>query len=378
MMRTRAFLLVGLILWSFSSWAGSVDQWVFRSKYDNFTVKKNDGQYFIGSSSVTLKPLNDFLPFFTATIEGDCPDGLPGRPDVVITAKRGKESTERRFYLDAKQVKDGKNCADMDGEGIYRLPLHRSWFVGPNNGGIPIGRTLKVEKDDIVFVEFTKKGNKWLNNDSAFFTDWVFFNQFIAALEKYDISGRLHPLAGKGKKQFNVSTNGKSYEFYKIGDNQWAVKRPEREWLSVSPSFVFLLDMSTDLWRDRHAVGLATVKDKTQPPDNRARAVHQMGTAWSQAIKLVFHTIMLDPEENPRVKEEVAYAMRKKPTTENFAVLIRALEKTEDIELLHKITGILRIRNRKGTVIQITSSEEEVARAIREWKKWWRDKGSKK
>ena len=377
-MRKRVFLLMGMILWSLTASADRVDEWVFRSKYDNFTVQKKDGQHFIGSSAVDIKPLKDFMPFFTADIDGDCPDNLPGRPDVVITFKQGKKSAERRFYLEAKQVRDGKKCADMDGDGIYRLPLHRSWFVGPNSAGITIGRTLKIEKEETVFVQFTKKGNKWLNDDSAFFTDWVFFNQFVAALEKFDISERLHPRAGNDKKQFHVTTNGKSYEFYKIGDNRWAVKRPEREWLNVSPSFVFLLDMSTDLWRDRHAVGLATVKDSTQPPDNRARAVHQMGTAWSQAIKLVFHKIMLDPEENPRVKEEVAYAMRKKPTTENFAILIRSLEKTEDIELLHKITKILRIRNRKGSVIQITSSEEEVQKIIREWKKWWREKGSKK
>ncbi|MCB0367689.1 MAG: hypothetical protein H6624_07435 [Bdellovibrionaceae bacterium] len=371
---SHIFLAVGFVfLFSSPSLGAPMDEWRFRSKYDNFKVVRKDGQYFIGSSSVTLDPIKDFLPFFTAGIEGDCPD-LPGKPDVVITGKRGDTTVERRFYLTVKQVQDGKHCADMAGEGIYFLPLHRSWFVGPASSGIAIGSTLKVTKEETVFVEFKKKGDQWLNQDSAFFTDWIFFNQFIAALEKHEISGRLHPAAAQDKKQFEVVTNGKAYEFYKVGNNLWGIKRPERDWLVVSPSFVFLLDMSTDLWRDRHAVSLATLKDTTQPPENRIQAVHQLGVAWSQAIKLVYHTIMLNPEDHPRVKEEVAYSMKKKPTDENFEILVKALDKTEDIELLAKITKILKIANRKGTAIQITDSQDVVDKAIRDWKTWWRTK----
>lgn len=375
MKRIRIFLVlvIGLAHWA-TAQAAAMDEWLFRSKYDNFKIERRDGQYFIGSSTVKLDALKDFLPFFTAGIEGDCPDDLPGKPDVVITGTRGKTSVERRFYLLAKKVQDGKACADMGGEGIFYLPLHRSWFVGPPTDGIPLGRSLKVTKDETVFVEFKKTGDKWENADAGFFTDWDFFNQFIAALEKFEVSGRIHPLAGDGKMQFQVVTSGKSYEFYKVANNLWGIKRPERDWLMTSPSFAFLFDMSTELWRDRHAMSLATLKDTTQPPENRIKATQQLGASWSNSIKAVFHTILLSADDHPRVKEEVAESMKRKPTDENFGVLVKALDKTEDLQLLAALTKILRIANRKGPTLELTSSPEEIEKALREWKTWWRTK----
>ncbi|MBK7842143.1 MAG: hypothetical protein IPJ71_00390 [Bdellovibrionales bacterium] len=129
--------------------------------------------------------------------------------------------------------------------------------------------------------------------------------------------------------------------------------------------------MSTDLWRDRHARNLAIIKDNTQAPDSRVNAVHELGSAWSPAIKHIYHSVLTNAGEDPKLKEEIVQAIRQKPSIENFGVLVKALEKTQDASLLQRMTSVLRIRYKEGPQIDPQDSQEKIDRAIVEWKKWW-------
>ncbi|MBK7842144.1 MAG: hypothetical protein IPJ71_00395 [Bdellovibrionales bacterium] len=180
---SKIFLIFNLLFWSSTTFADAMDQWSFRSRYDTFSINRRERKYFIGKSVVTLEQLTKFFPFFDAKIEGQCPKNL-GQPDLVAEAQRGNQKIKRQFYLSLKQVAEGKKCGDMDGDGIYYLPLHRSWFTGPNQGHIKIGSNLKIEKDGALFAEFEKQGSDWINKDSAFFTEWVIFNQLLESLDK--------------------------------------------------------------------------------------------------------------------------------------------------------------------------------------------------
>lgn len=348
-----------------------VSQWSFRSQYDSFNVVRRNSKYFIGKTEVKTDSLNKFIPFFNATINGECPKEM-GKADAVVKIQRGSTTIERQFFFASKQVVDGDLCGDMDGKGLYYLPLHRSWLTGPDQGHISVGSDLKIEKENVLFAEFEKRGNEWRNKDSGFFTDWDFFNQFLQSLDKYTISGRIHPIAVEGSIHFQVTTEGKTYHFYKLAENLWAIRRPERQWLLTSPSFSFLLDMSSNLWRDRHSANLAIIKDSTQASDARIKAVQNLGASWSQAIKLVFYSVLTNPDEDPRLKEEISLSIRQKPSLENFGVLVQALENTEDPELLHQFTSVLRIRHRQGPLIDPQDSQEKINQSIIAWKDWWK------
>ncbi len=367
---SKICLIFNLLFLPSAVFADAMDQWFFRSRFDTFSILRREKKYFIGKNLVTLEQLTKFFPLFDAKIEGQCPKNL-GQPDLVAVAQRGNQKIRRQFYLSKKQVAEEKKCGDMDGDGIYYLPLHRSWFTGPKEGRVKIGPSLKIEKDGVVFAEFEKQGSDWKNKDSAFFTEWVIFNQLLESLDKYDISGRVSLLATKGSNQFTLRTDDKVYQFFRLSDNLWAIKRPELNWLLASPSFSFLMDMSTELWRDRHARNLAIIKDNTQAPDSRVNAVRELGSAWSPAIKHIYHSVLTNPGEDPKLKEEIVQAIRQKPSIENFGVLVKALEKTQDASLLQRMTTVLRIRYKEGPLIDPQDPQEIIDKAIVDWKKWW-------
>lgn len=364
------FLMNSLIC-SSKAQTSAIEKWYFKSTFDSFEIVRRGSQYFLGKTPVQVKSLDKFLPLFETQIEGPCPKKL-GKLDLTAILQRAGKKIERKFYFSTRQVYVDEKCGDLSGEGVYSLPLDRSWFIGDTKGQIDVGSDFEITIDKAPFASFVKQDGNWQNTNSAFFTNWDIFDEFLRSLNQHEISQRFHLRVGEGRPHFQLSTNGKKYQFLQITDGLWAVKRPELKWLLASPDFGFLRDMSPDLWRDRHADGLAIIKDGTQSPDVRIEAIKKMGVYWSQSMKLVLHSILLNYEEDPRLKIEIVRTMRRKPSLENLGVLIQLMSTTQDKELLQDITGVLRLRNPAGPSVKAKDSEEKIERKRREWQKWWK------
>ena len=135
-----------------------------------------------------------------------------------------------QFYIAEQVIKKGAQCATIGGDGIYYLPLHRSWFVGKNRLRIKPKREIEIKKDGQLLVHAEMFQKNWRNSKGGIGTNWQFFNRYLESLSDFDIQARLHPSIGEGKPKLEIRIDGKLYLGYLIASNLWAVKLPDENW----------------------------------------------------------------------------------------------------------------------------------------------------
>ena len=360
-----------LTLISFSNVALSArpKEWVFGSSFDYFKVTRTGNKFFIGSESVSFVPFKEFAELFNSEFDGDCPD-FGRKPDLTVRAVISEgNSVKRNFYIKEKTVSDGKTCVEIEGTGIYYVPLHRSWFKGQDSSVIQTGNSLKIFKEKELLLQFRKNGEVWRNTTPNFFVNWQLFDNVLKTFEKFSISARLHPSAAEGAPSFRLESGRFSYNFYLIGNGLWAVKKPKVKWLLASNDWALLDDMRLSLWKDVRFDDLLKIADKNADPDDRISAIYKLKNAWSRAIKYTYQRIMEDPSDVDKVKGEIARKLENHPSDDVFASLVVALTKTNSVELQNHITKILRVRNPKGPVIKDLEIEQR-DQHIKSWQKW--------
>lgn len=350
--------------------AQSFQSWTFGSSLDYFTLEKRGGAYFVGDKPAELGTFQQFIPLFSAPVEGDC-DNLPPKPDLTVKAKdAAMKTTVRHFYIEKTLIREGDQCAPIEGSGLHYLPLHRIWFVGKKSAQINLGDEFTFFRNDDPLLHFKKKNGKWENEQPHLFVDWDYFKRFYDHLSPFSIDARVNLKMAEGKPHIQLKTNSRTYDFYKVTDRLWAIKMPKSHWLSISTQWNFWKDFELSQWEDRHSQVLKTITDKNKPLDVRREALRELGDNWSLPIKAAFHQILLDEEDSPRIKSDVLHKIKTHPSDENIQVLVKSLDLTEDQNLLSQMTRILRFRNPKGPTINEKDSEEDVSKKIRTWKKW--------
>jgi hypothetical protein len=159
------------------------------------------------------------VPLFRAKFEDACESGL-GKPDVTITRKRDEKIEKRVVYIKKQVVSDGPNCADISGKGLFELPLHRNWFTGQNSVAIALNNSFSVWQNDKMLMSFKKADGEWQNEDPKFFTNWGFFENFIAAAKNIaidyraqsDLVGAIAKTCPRGVDVFIDNTAGAIHE----------------------------------------------------------------------------------------------------------------------------------------------------------------------
>lgn len=376
-MRKFSFQILFVSIWMLPAWANAQHptEVQFISQYDNFTVQFSNAQWQIQKTPIDFQNFEQFFAFFTTDLSGPC--NVEGKPELTAKALMGKQSKQIKFYIAKQVVSDGKNCVAVNNEAIYFLPLHRSWYLGPNKGNLNIGQefTLTIEKEPI--GTFTKSRNEWSATNSPFFINWDFALPFIDSLGQYKISQRAHLDAAKNKRAVNIKVGNQTHEFYLVQKALWMTKSPDGKWLIGSPNWSIWREMEIALWTDRLMPQLTALTDAKKDVKSRLGIISTLESQWSFSIRDAYYKILLNEREPVQLRMEVVRVMKQKPTLNNMGIFVQALEKNHDPELLAQITQALRIRNPKGTLLGADSDEDEIAKARADWQKWWKSAQSK-
>lgn len=342
----------------------------FTTKYDKFDLLRSGRSYTIGGKPAKLGTFEQFLNLFSSEIEGDC--GGAGKPDVTVKARFQERWVERRFYIKKRLVSDGSHCATVSGEGIFFLPLHRSWFDESATMTIALKSPLKITRGGDALATFEKVGTEWRGGIAGEYPNWEFFSTFTESLKDFLISHRVHPSVTDGKPGFVLQTGGKRIEFFKLGATLWVAKVPATPWLVGSAQWTNWIDMEKSQWVDRFSPQLTFLSDKGKDLDSRRGALAALEGQWSPSIRDALKKIMLDEQEANELKMEAVRIMKQKPTLENMGVFIQSLRSEADVDLQYLLSQALRTRNPKGQLIPPDMEESKRQKAITEWREWWR------
>ncbi len=362
-------LLLGLTV--FGHWANGQlpGEMNFTSRYDRFDLQRSGRGYALDGKPIKLGTFNQFMNLFSTEIEGGC--GANRKADLTVKAKFGERIVERKFYVKAGIVSDGLQCANVSGEGIHFIPLHRSWFDETTTMTIALRSPVKVIKGEEMLASFQKVGNEWHAGTGGEFPNWEFFQSFTEALTDFVITHRVHASIAEGKPGFTLTSGGKKYEFYKLGATLWVAKTPGVGWLVGSARWTSWLDMEKSQWVDRFASQLAFLTDKSKDVDSRRGALAALEGQWSPSIRDALKQILLDGQENNELKMEAVRMMKQKPSMENMGLMISVLKAESDVDLQYLLTQALRVRNPKGPLLTPDTEESKRVQGILEWKQWW-------
>src|SRR5690606_28461612 len=111
---------------------------------------------------------------------------------------------------------------------------------------------------------------------------------------------------------------------------------------------------------------------KTATQGARLKAATAVFDRWVPDVKAVFYEVVLDTEDDVNLRRDLAALLKQKPTDENFKVLVQMIQKEQDFGLLNHVTKILRIKNPKGSVIQLDDDDATKEKKSREWQAWAR------
>ncbi len=387
-MKTYARILALLMILASSASAVAFTTIEFGSPYDHFTLKKSGNRYLYKDQVVDLGAFKDFLPLFVQSFTGSCARVAKLKPDLTVklnsqpaapAAAEGSETTEasslppptRHFYIRERIASDGKNCASVSGEGIYYLPLHSSWFDKNKAASIPVGSSLSLEKKGKVFAKIKKTEDGWVDDAEDQFLNWEFIEAFINSLESFAVDLRLHPAAGDKKASFELTTPTESYTFYKVGTNLWGAKGSKSGWLLSSKSWAFWQGMDENIWANPFEAQLRIVFDKTKPIEERQRTLSSLDNIWNMSMKRSFRQLLLDPEQDQKLKDVTLQILKKKPSLENLAVMMKALQESQSPEFQSDLTKALRVRNPKGPILQPDDEPEKRDATVKVWTQWW-------
>ncbi|MCB0357464.1 MAG: hypothetical protein KDD40_10670, partial [Bdellovibrionales bacterium] len=279
----RLTLVLFLILNSPSLWALTepeeesppappveINKWQFKSDLDNFTLEKTENRYTIGQREVNPVVFSDFEQIFSANTEYDvgCPHDLGKKPTVTITAYGSdNQPYVREFFVEKGYVRDRQNnkCLFIMKEGLTRLPLHRSCFIGQTNASLPIKNKLQVYYNGKLLYDFEKVNNNWQQNVKNLFINWEYFQRVLEAFKDFPIDQRYHPAIANEKKTFEIRTGREVYSFYLTGRNFWAAKIPKVNWLVASSAWALFEDFNPSLWLSRYHDQLLNLTNKDLP-----------------------------------------------------------------------------------------------------------------
>ncbi|RME17966.1 MAG: hypothetical protein D6797_01345 [Bdellovibrio sp.] len=367
----KILLLFGIGLTFSLSALGASSTWTFKSSLDSFRLQQKGAHFYYGKKKVSAETFEPFLDFFRKSFETECPGDL-NKADIVITHKTQKIKTTRSFYIQQRIIEDENHgCLQVEGNGLFFLPLHKSWFIGKKKDSLKIKDEFEVWQGNKKIIVFKKQKEEWLPADPTVFHNAIFLNKFLNSVTNFPIDARLFlGMVQDMEPGLTVKTSNKEYLFYHLPDGKWVLKSPKTQWLIASSAWAFWSDLSEDIWFDARHPLLSQVANPSLPLKVRKKALLQLQSSWTPAIKRAFQQRLLDPKDSEEFKKMVLYQLRQHPSIATMKVLVKALRQTSSPDLQYFISKTLRIRNPKGPLIKEEMSEEERKKALLFWEKW--------
>ena len=359
------------------------ETWSIRTALDSFVVKKGAGeQYFINGQQVHLNIFNDLkdfvnnkLSFADEDIEDneDTCSKPSGTPDLQILKTAGRQKKKVSLYIDQRLLIVNHRCSSIEGNGIFALPMHRAWYIGPKTTNIQIGTQRRLVfngSKPIVYRESTNSQDRTIKLlVSGPMPDWSKIDLFENKLNSIEISGRRHLSYAKNNPHFTFITNNEEYTFYEIRDPQlvWALKLPNKPFLILSRSFSWR-EFNLEHVADSKADIINILKNSKNSEDKRISALETLKNYWNPSFQRVLFAIFKDEEEPTKLRQEIAEFLIQKPTSLNKETLLNTLTRTQDTHLREYISRRLRIFYPKGKAISINDDHHTVTEKMNTWR----------
>lgn len=359
-----------------STWAMAYDSVTFVTSQDTFTVNKKGRSFDVGGTPFKSDLLTRLAPLLTGPATNDCPK-LSGKPLLTARVSTNGKIETREFFVSANIIRVGNTCLSATGEGMYYLPLHRRWLVGPFKDSLTLRSPLTLTSGSDVLVSLVKKGGDWVDNRDHSELDWDFWNRFEQSLQDYRISYRVLPEAGVGKPEVVLKSGSEQIKFVQVAPKTWAIQRPGQKWLDASGDWSFWFDLDPKIFRDRYANEIEKAESTGLTAEQRLNAMKDLDSAgWSRAIESFYQRRLADAQEDLNVRAHALERLKSKPAWRNIRAEMEALMGNPPDDLLNLLTLALRVRNPKGPVFDPASSERP--KIVHEWREWWNENSNRK
>jgi hypothetical protein len=361
----NGFLAAAVALTSVTAWPAERHLSI-HSKYDTYELTLAGGGGSIGGKTADLSTFVELIPLLANPLESECPTLKPPSDATV------KENGQARYiYIKQGVVTDGKGCLSVAGEGLNYFPIHRDFLVGPKSDSITLKSPLKIFRQGVKLLELKKARNTWQSADPDLILNWDFIDRFENSLHTFDVRFRALPELGQDKPKMIMQSGEQTYEFYKVTNVIWAVKKPGGHWLEASDTWGFWYDFDKDVLEDRFAPLIHSYHDSESTKDQRLSILQKFEGTWSRNLRDLYHKIVLDKSESSEAKTIAFHRLKSKPSLETAGVMAQYLKEGDDEDYKRTASQILKIQNPKGPLYQPRGPAPERAKVVEFWSEWW-------
>lgn len=359
-------LIIFALLYSANTFAAS---YKFKSSFDTFTLKDKGSYFSIGKYAVDVSILEPFFPLFKHNIFSDkCPSK---KPDLQIVQLNEKESKTLSFFFKDSMISDGKGCYQISGKGIHYLPLHRKWFLDDKKQSIHLGKKITFSWPGNIHWILKKEKVNYSTTEKSDFVHWSFLEQIVRSLKNFPVQNRVSTsILLPDSLSFKIKTKNRTYTFYRLYNNSWALKYPKSKWLIVSPNWTFLNDLNKTLLNHPQQERLLKLTAKDTSAEDKRRLIKEISPTWDADIRRTYLKLLYDSNTKSSVKVYVLKKLKIHPTNEVIKDIGMALETETDPEVFQQIFHILRIKNPKGPKWDMSKDPSEQTKKIDQWKNW--------
>ena len=359
---SRFFSAFGIFLTGAAASAQSVRHLSIQSKVDTFELVLNGTTASVNSKPADISSIHDFLQALRDPLSSDCPV-LKEKPDVTV-----KEDGQIRFiYLKQGVVSDGKNCLSVSGDGLLYFPIHRDFLIGAKHDGITLKSPIKIFRQGIKLLEIKKDGQNWVAEGTDLLLNWDFIERLQNSLKSFDVRFRILPDPNLGKPKMILQSGDQTFEFYKVTNVLWALKKPAHPWLETSDDWSFWYEFENDVLEDRFAAQIHFFDDATKDKAARLAALDKLDGSWSRNLRDLYHKFILNKNEDEKIKAIAFKRLRAKPSKETAAVMAQFLAEGDDEIFKKQASQILKINYPKGPIYNPDASPAERAKVVEYW-----------
>lgn len=343
----------------------------FQTPYDNFELVLAGGKGTVDGKPANLTAFSEIQSILTNPMASLC-NGAKGKPAMTVKRIDGDVTETRQVYPQMGYVTDGKNCLNVSGDGLHYLPVHRDFFIGAPNDEVTLKSPLIFSRGGKVFMTLKKKGKDWVSEAAEPLINWDFLERFENSLKDFKIRLRVQTSVGNDKPKFSLKSGGQTYEFYKMTNVLWAMKKPGAKWLEASDDWSFWYDMDEHIFADRYSEQIKVAGDLSRAKPERQAALDRLEVTWSRNLRDLYHHLLLTQNEEADLQAVALKRLKAKPSVETAGVIIKFLEGEHADELKREAGVILKLQNPKGPKYNPSAGDEEKARILEFWRTWWK------
>lgn len=296
--------------------------------FDRFEIVINAGVTTVSGRAADVTSFRDLVPMLTNPIGNACPE-FSGQPEVTVT----ENGQIKKIYISQGLITDGKSCLNVGGDGLLYFPLHRDFLIGPKRGQIVLRSPVKISVQNGKTLELKNNGMGWMSDDQETLLNWDFIERFENSLRAFDVRLRVQLGAAKDKHRMVLQSGDDTYEFYKITNLLWAVKRPGQNWLEASDDWGFWYELDNAILEDRFAGAIRTIEDTTKDRDTRYKTMKRIDAGWSRNLRDLYHKILNETPGDEDFQRLALQRLRTKPAQETAGVVVGLLNRTTNEDL---------------------------------------------